>query len=347
MIAYSHVNEDSDPEWEELNRSGKKRCVVVAGSGERVISLLDSDCKEFVILDLNKAALYLTELKLVAIQYVDAKDYLGFVGADNSMESEERISIYKSIKGNLNPNTAHFFDNNLNQIKDGILFSGEFEKFLGRVRPLLRFVLGEKFIDKITEGTYKLSLFERFRWKLVNLSFKLKMTYTLFGNKDQAFVGSGAKVNEIAKVLDRQFKNRTAHKSFMVHLIFRGDLVKMKDEHLPRSMSAKVLESIKTKLAQDDVLVSLKEVDLKEYLQKNILEETFISCSDILSFVKSNYVFDMLRVISGRGNQVVLRAFIRNRLSSADLKEIDGFRFNISEVTSVEKTGMYQVLTLG
>src|SRR5690349_17889002 len=81
MLYYSHVNEDNRIERQLLQVSAATTVVAVAGSGERVIALLDQDmCKEVHAVDINQEALFLLELKLTALKALPVEDYLGFCG---------------------------------------------------------------------------------------------------------------------------------------------------------------------------------------------------------------------------------------------------------------------------
>ena len=66
MLYYSHVNEDNRVEKELLDSSAYATIVAVAGSGERILALMDNNiCKEFHIVDVNDETLFLLQLNQV------------------------------------------------------------------------------------------------------------------------------------------------------------------------------------------------------------------------------------------------------------------------------------------
>ena len=59
MIYYSHVNEDSRVERELLQSSNCPSVLAVAGSGERVLALMDiTCCKKLHVVDVNEEAIF-------------------------------------------------------------------------------------------------------------------------------------------------------------------------------------------------------------------------------------------------------------------------------------------------
>jgi len=68
MLFYSHVNEDNTIERQLLQNSGCRHAVAIAGSGERVIALMDHEsCKKITAVDFNKDALFLLQLKYLHV----------------------------------------------------------------------------------------------------------------------------------------------------------------------------------------------------------------------------------------------------------------------------------------
>ena len=112
MIFYSHVNEDNFVERKILNSESYKDLFCIAGSGERLIALLDNPhLKRVHIIDNNKEALHLTELKLAALQTFSVDIYLDFIGVTDGKSN--RIELFKKIKKELRVDCASFWQDNL------------------------------------------------------------------------------------------------------------------------------------------------------------------------------------------------------------------------------------------
>ena len=81
MLYYSHVNEDNNIEREIVFHNKPSTIFCISGSGERLISLLDTPgLKKVVAIDFNPEAQFLLNLKLTAIQNLSVNSYLDFIG---------------------------------------------------------------------------------------------------------------------------------------------------------------------------------------------------------------------------------------------------------------------------
>jgi len=347
MIYYSHINEDNRVE-RKLQQAGKFAIVVaICGSGERVLSLLDnSACKRMIVVDFNEEAIYLLQLKLTALQKLGVDDYLDFVG-HNQLAEKNRVALYQSFKSLLPIAAQRFWDKHISSIQKGILHIGHFEKFLQRVRPLTNFYLGKKFQNIFKKGEQK-NGFPSFRWTILKNFFSHKLVYRLAGNKDVAFVGADAETKIIPAALDSVIKNRNASSSFMMHLIFKGGVTEMQDCDRPPSLQKEVLSIIKERLAIKEIIVEYRTSDLLSFAKQeanNLMPPVFYSLSDILSFAGFAYLDKVMKCISGKGNLIVARSFLRNRLTSNQLNALATYG-NVNLHSDEESTGMYQVFSI-
>lgn len=348
MIYYSHVNEDSRIERELLRQCGCRTVVAVAGSGERLLALMDEEaCQEFYAVDLNEEALFLLQLKLAALQHLRVEEYWQFCG-HHPAPAAQRVQWYHEIKERLTLSCLLYWQEQTAMIRKGILNTGHFERFLQRVRPLIGFFLGKDFLHSRPANEGARDQFPHRRWKLLQWLFSLSWVYKAAGNRDAAFVGRGAVVSHIPAALDRIIRQGKARSSFMIHLIFRGHLRDMDPADLPLSLQKEVLQRIKQRLALSRLRIHFHHSDLLNFVEKKVAgaQQVFYSLSDILSFEEPDYLQQLLDNTIGEGNTVVWRAFLRNRADSMEKTRLNRRYPGVQENTEEESTGMYQVFSL-
>lgn len=343
MIYYSHVNEDNRVEEKLLRDSKSSVLVVVAGSGERVVSLLDeASLKDIHVVDNNIEALHLIELKLTALKNLTSKDYLGFCGY-NSMLKDRRLELFKALSEDLGREAFQYWKRNKPEIENGIANSGQFERFLNRIRPLILLILGRHFQKILNCKEASLNRFSLIKWRLLQLSFSKKWVYKIWGNSDPAFISKDAQIGLIPNSLDKVIKEKKASESFMMHLIFKGHLNEMDQESLPPSLQIERLESIRKRLKEGSLKVHYHESDILKWIIENkskVETNTFFSLSDVLSFEKPIYLKEVLTLCQGKGNTAVWRTFLRNRIQGENL---DYNGNGIEDFSKNESTQMYQV----
>jgi S-adenosylmethionine:diacylglycerol 3-amino-3-carboxypropyl transferase len=346
MIYYSHINEDNRVERALLKAYTFSTAVAICGSGERVLSLMDSRaCKKLVVVDYNEEAIFLLQLKIAALTQLSVDDYLRFIGHFD-MPGEERIAVFPSLQRHLPVKAGAFWQNNLKLIKKGILDIGHFENFLQNARPYTDFWLGKSFRNIFKTGGHQ-HRFSAARWKLLQQIFSHKMVYRLFGNRDVAFTGSSAQLERIPLALNKIIQNGKASSCFMTHLVFKGHLLEMDQKELPPSLQKNVLAVIKERLFNHEIQINYRVADLLQFLQHENETEiaVFYSLSDILSFADFNYLHAIIQKTAVNKNCIVARSFLRNRLTTDHLALLNHYG-KVSLHDEEESTGMYQVFSL-
>ena len=347
MIYYSHVNEDNRIERNLMQQAGCPVAVAIAGSGERVLSLMDiKSCKKIMVVDCNEHAIYLLQLKLTALSFLPVKEYLQFIGHYPS-SPQERTTLFETIKNKMPQEAKQYWNRHKLEVAAGILHNGHFEKFLHRLRPLTNFYLGNNFQRLFREG-YRKEIFPSRRWRLLKKLFSYKLAYQLAGNKDIAFVGSNAAVTRIPVALDNIIKENKAASSFMAHLVFKGHLLQMQPQDLPPSLQEEILLAIKRRLMNQDISIEYHKVDLLEYIDANreaLNGPVFYSLSDILSFADNGYLQQLMERTAVHKSIIVARSFLRNRLSPKQLDNLRSYG-QVKTYDEEESTNMYQVFSV-
>lgn len=133
-IWFSASNEDSSSEIEALSLGPNSRVLCITASGSRPLDLLVADVKSIVALDRNPAQTALAELKVKSLQGMTSyEDWVEFLGL---RPIHHRRDIYAALRGSLSQPTTQFWDAHLEQIEDGILYTGKWERYFKWIRHI-------------------------------------------------------------------------------------------------------------------------------------------------------------------------------------------------------------------
>lgn len=344
MLYYSHVNEDSRVERNLLQATNSQTVVAVAGSGERVLALLDNESVGNVhIVDVNQEALFLLQLKLSALKMLSVENYLRFCGHDLA-KADARKKWFSSVKTELSPACERYWQENIASIEKGIVNSGHFEKFLRRVRPSVNLFLGKSF-QHIFVGSSTSTTFPGKRWRFLLRIFSFRFIYRIWGNKDIAFISPDAVVKQIPSALNELVEERALQSCFMAHLIFKGHMKEMSPADIPPSLQKAVLEKVKSRIASSSLSIHYHHADVLGFIsaRKALLEEpVFYSLSDILSFENGDYLKQISVQLKTQRHTLVWRTFLRNRMEKGRIHNFPGHNAT-QDHSKEESTRMYQV----
>jgi S-adenosylmethionine:diacylglycerol 3-amino-3-carboxypropyl transferase len=348
VIYYSNINEDNFAERKILESDSYENLICIAGSGERLIALLDHDSlKRVEVIDTNVEALYLNQLKLTALENFSVDVYLSFIGF---YENEyNRIELFEKLKVSLPDDCQKFWQRNIKSINDGIINMGHFEKFISQLRPILKWFLGKGFYECFNKPFDECQSFPHLKWKLVRWLFSKRWAYTLSGNKDEAFISSDAYHKIIPDALHQSILNDTVYQNCIFHFIFNGHFHLVPEEFLPPSFNKPILEKIKKYLCEGKIHINYHNQDLLSFtnnLDTIYRGKSFFSCSDLLSFIDFKYVSNLLKLIQNKFKDkvtVVIRSFLRHRLNQQQITSLCDEFGNFNKEGACENTGMYEV----
>jgi len=136
MFWYSHINEDSTAERWVLSQRNFNTLVVIAGSGERVMALLDTpNVDRLFAVDINPDALNLLRVRLEALQKLTTEDFLKLQG-HLECNPEERRGLAQQLE------SASLLTVD---VGNGLMNVGALERWLHRIRPLMYLWMGSTF----------------------------------------------------------------------------------------------------------------------------------------------------------------------------------------------------------
>jgi len=134
-IHYSQCWEDPRPSLETLELKPEDDVLSIASGGDNSFALLLGRPQTLTIVDRNPAQLYLVELKMRALEHLSYEELLGFVGVKASPDRER---TYAGLRPSLAESARNFWDERRNIVREGLIFAGKFERFIGILR---RFIL--------------------------------------------------------------------------------------------------------------------------------------------------------------------------------------------------------------
>ncbi len=345
MLYYTHVNEDNAAERQAMAGMQVTELFVVAGSGERVLALLDHPgLSKVYVVDNNREALYLCALKIAALKALDVQTYLRFVGVLET-SAEERLQCFSQLAPELAEECREYWVGKRTDLAAGVCNTGHFERFLAQTRPLLRFFLGRNFYQCLEKPRAEWQHFPHLRWAVVRWLFARRFTYRLFGLRDMAFIGRGADLAAIPAAMQQSMEEDRVQQSCLFHLVMNGHLRAMPPEHQPPSFQPEVLQRIKEVLTGRRLYIHYVLADAREALDTLPFQagaSRFFSLSDLLSFMDWPEMQKLLQRIAqlpGGENRAVFRAFVRNRPADAALQALG----QVEDLSAAERTHFYQV----
>ncbi|HEY1045949.1 MAG TPA: DUF3419 family protein [Bacteroidia bacterium] len=191
FIRYANCWEDADLMLDELKPLSGNRVLSIASAGDNTFAFLNKNVSEVIGFDINPAQLSLCRLKQAAIANFDRSDVLAFLGFE---PSENRIQMFKDLKGDLDDDTFNYFSLHQDKIESGLIHSGKFEHYFSLFRRyVLPLIHNKRKIDelfKIRSASEQKQFYDlkwnTFRWRML---FKLFFSRAVMGRfgRDPSF----------------------------------------------------------------------------------------------------------------------------------------------------------------
>jgi S-adenosylmethionine-diacylglycerol 3-amino-3-carboxypropyl transferase len=231
FIRYANVWEDADILCEALAPCARQgKILSVASSGDNALALLTLDPKEIVAVDLSAPQLACLELRIAAFKELDYTGLCQFLGV---LSSKNRVETYQNLlKPHLSINTIAFWDERLNEIRNGIIHAGKFERYLrlfGKwVLPLIHSHSTIEELLKLKSEEERIRFYERkwdsWRWRLLFKIFFSRFVMGRAGRDPSFFNHVEGTVGE--RILTRTKQALTAssvHENPYLYYILKGN----------------------------------------------------------------------------------------------------------------------------
>ena len=230
IIRYANCWEDADILLQGLQPKAGDRILSIASAGDNSFSFLAYDPELVVAVDVSPIQVYLVELKKICFCEFTHPEFLKFLGFTNC---RNRINNYREkLRVHLSPEAAGFWDNNLEIIKTGIIYSGKFEKYFTLFRTrILRYIHTEKRIEKLfreksprEQEEFYFKKWNNLRWRLLFRIFFSRFVMGRLGRDPQFLKEVDVVVSDfIYKKAQDHLKSINCQKNYFLNFILRGN----------------------------------------------------------------------------------------------------------------------------
>lgn len=241
LLRYANCWEDVDLLLEGLAPHPGSKILSIGSAGDNSLSLLTTSPDIVVAVDVNKIQLYLIELKKNCIKYFSREETLGFLGFTTSAS---RASNFELIKKNLSPDCRQYWEVNFQQIADGVIHSGKFERYFrlfsqkvlpwihsrSRVKSLLSTKTAQE------QNAFYSEKWNTWRWRLL---FRIFFSRYLMGKlgRDPAFLKEvkGSVSEFIYKKAEQHLKSVAAQNNYILRYNLSGSFGELLPHYLQES----------------------------------------------------------------------------------------------------------------
>ncbi|MBP8915929.1 MAG: DUF3419 family protein [Chitinophagales bacterium] len=228
IIHYANCWEDADVLVKGLSPKPGASVLSIASAGDNAFALLSSDPEKLVAIDLNSEQLYLTELKQIAIKHFEYSDFLQFIGVS---ACPDRLKMLDLINTDLSSSAQHFWWQNREYIKNGLIYCGKFERYFLLFRKyILPLVHSKRDVKKLfslksageQEMFYKKS-WNTFRWRLLFSVFFSKFVMGRFGRDPEFLKQVEINVEEfIFSRAEKHLSDINCQRNYFLFMIMNG-----------------------------------------------------------------------------------------------------------------------------
>jgi S-adenosylmethionine-diacylglycerol 3-amino-3-carboxypropyl transferase len=249
-IRYANCWEDADILLEGLDVNEEEKVLSIGSAGDNSFSILVKNPSLVVAVDINAVQLNLIELKRAAFKNLTYSQFLEFLGFTNS---DQRLNYYAELKSSLNPEAVMYWDEHVDQLEQGIIYEGKFEKyfqlFKAKVLPLIH---TKKRISTLFETkqeeehrVFYTQKWNNVRWRLLFKVFFSKFVMGRFGRDPKFLNEVKVTVSEfIFKKAETHLSSTNCMGNYYLKFILTGKFGK----ELPHYAREENFELIKSRL---------------------------------------------------------------------------------------------------
>lgn len=247
-LRYANCWEDAEILIGALDIQPTDQILSIGSAGDNSFSMLTSDPKSIVAVDINPIQLHLISLKKAAFTALDYEDFLAFLGFTIS---ENRIALYERVRQALASDAISYWDEHISQIENGMIHQGKFERYFHFFqRKILPFAHSKNDIEKLFEAkdknqqkSYYDTQWNNKRWRLIFHFFFSKFIMGYFG-RDRAFMKE-VKVPVSQFILDQaqlHLSDMSCQTNHFLYYIMTGQFGK-KLPHYARKENFRIIKS--------------------------------------------------------------------------------------------------------
>lgn len=267
FIRYANCWEDADILIKGLSPTPNSKILSIGSAGDNSFSLLTTDPQVVVAVDVNKIQLYLIELKKACIQHLSYEELLAFLGF---RPSDKREQVFNQVKQHLSEEVRNYWQKNIDQIQQGIISQGKFEKyfqlFSGKILPWIHSnSKTEKLLSAKTAAEQKEfydSTWNSWRWRLLFKIFFSKYIMGKYGRDPEFLKEVKVPVGEhIFNKAGKHLQSIGAQNNFILRYNLTGSFGNL----LPHYLQPENYTKVKANLHKLEVLEGYAEDAIKKF----------------------------------------------------------------------------------
>jgi len=266
-IRYANCWEDADNLLQALQIENGDKVLSIASAGDNSFSLLINNPKVVVAVDINEVQLNLVELKKMAIKHLDHGHFMQFLGY---RECQNRLTLFERLLPHLNDDLRLFWQGRQEEIRDGLISQGKFEKYFHSFRTkILPLIHSEKKVNRLLEkksATEQKEFFDKewntFRWRWLFKFFFSRFVMGRLG-RDPKFLKE-VKISVSSYILSRAGETLSSvdcQSNYFLHKIFAGKF----SNSLPHYVREENFQKIKANIDNLHTFHGLAEDAFIEY----------------------------------------------------------------------------------
>ncbi len=346
-ILYSQCWEDTQVLTQGLEIKSDDVILSIASGGDNSFALLLDNPRSVIAIDQNPAQIYLVELKMAAIKYLDYEQFIRFLGVRSE---KNRWDIYNKLRPQLSDNAADYWDRNKKNINRGIIHIGKFENYFGlfyrfilpliHYRRTIRKFLAESHLS-VQKNLYKQS-WNNLRWRYLFRIFFSKFVLSRFGRSADFF--RYVSLEDISKVLfERTEYGLTAlpvKDNFYAEYILSGKYRNL--QSVPPYLNPDNFETLKRRAHRIELVCSTLEEYLNELPANSITKFNLSDCFEYMSGDQMNNLLKRIVKISRPGARLAFwTLFIPQQIPKDFNNHIEPLKELSENLSSTARTFFY------
>ncbi len=250
IIRYANCWEDAAILSEALDIPKGGKILSIASAGDNSFSLLLKEPELLVAVDVSEVQLFLVELKKACIKNLSHAETLRFLGFT---AGNDRKALFESISGDLSPKALAHWQTHFEQIEQGIIHQGKFERYFQLfVKKILPWIHSKKTVAALfkeksaeqQEAFYR-NTWNTWRWRLLFKVFFSRYVMGKFGRDPQFLKQVSLNVSGyIFSSAEHELSGTGVFRNF----ILRYNLTAGFGNLLPHYLQAENYERIKTQI---------------------------------------------------------------------------------------------------
>jgi len=250
-----------DPELDRIAFKIKPGDTVfsITSGGCNALAFLIDDPEKVICLDMNQNQNFLLSLKINAFRTLSHNEILEFFGVHLSTR---RWELYEKLKPFLTEEEREYWHNKKEDINNGILHCGRYEKYMHLLKGIFRILIGKKIINDLFNSVSKEErkvLFDtkwnNLRWKLFCHLFLSRSFASIFF--DKAFYKylepSFSFKNYYSSAVKRVVTELPVQENYFLAYILLGNYFK---DNFPVYLKKENYESIRNRVSRIEMVTS-------------------------------------------------------------------------------------------